>query len=282
MTPTGTPSSGYDANVTPPPCPASTSGSWLVDGDVKLPTLEQAVTRSSTGTKSTGSITGSSSSSGKGSSSPSISTSASGNSTGQGVLGGSSGSGLSTGAKAGIAVGIVLAVLIAAVIAFLIWRRQRNSTNKPATALDLSPEGKEVGSPPPKAEVIQKLELDSTSEQEMHANPSGEHFSTVIPVELGSSPLSESHQSGSVLTPSELSTIPPTRELSSASPSKLSQPRFHDVPCLIARHQLPGPMHPGKMRAFLQQMGNKKQKQLLLSPRMRETTNCGGQKMKSE
>ncbi|KAI9648266.1 hypothetical protein NHQ30_002898 [Ciborinia camelliae] len=63
LTPTGVASSAYSPNVTPPACPASTSGGWLVDGDVKLPSIGQ---KEATGTattsgsaSSTGSATGS-------------------------------------------------------------------------------------------------------------------------------------------------------------------------------------------------------------------------------
>jgi hypothetical protein len=54
----------------------------------------------------------------------------------------------------------------------------------------------------------------------MHADSSRQDLSAVVPVELGSSPRSKSHQAGGLVTPSELSTIPPTPEVSSASPSK--------------------------------------------------------------
>ena len=60
-TPTGVASSDYTPNLTPPACPSSTAGGWLVDGDVKLPSVgqtEQTSGASSTGT-STASATGS-------------------------------------------------------------------------------------------------------------------------------------------------------------------------------------------------------------------------------
>lgn len=59
LTPTGVASSAYSPTLTPPACPASTSGGWLVDGDVSLPSLGQTqqtgsatATASSTGTSS--------------------------------------------------------------------------------------------------------------------------------------------------------------------------------------------------------------------------------------
>ncbi|ESZ98112.1 glycoside hydrolase family 72 protein [Sclerotinia borealis F-4128] len=64
LTPTGVASSAYSPTVTPPACPASTSGGWLVDGDVKLPSIGQkeatsTATTTSGSTTSTGSATGS-------------------------------------------------------------------------------------------------------------------------------------------------------------------------------------------------------------------------------
>ncbi|TAQ86320.1 hypothetical protein B7494_g5359 [Chlorociboria aeruginascens] len=41
LTPAGVASSAYSPDITTPACPASTSGGWLVDGDVKLPSLGQ-------------------------------------------------------------------------------------------------------------------------------------------------------------------------------------------------------------------------------------------------
>lgn len=110
--------------------------------------------------------------------------------------------------------GMVLTVLIATVIALFFWRRRKDYKDKTTITLYLSPEGKEVSSPP------LKLKLDSTSVQELHEDPARQNPPTVIPAELGSSPLSESYQAGSVVIPSELSIIPPTPVLSSASSSK--------------------------------------------------------------
>jgi len=49
LTPTGVASSAYSASITAPPCPASTDGGWLVDGNVKLPSVGQ--------TQATGTLT---------------------------------------------------------------------------------------------------------------------------------------------------------------------------------------------------------------------------------
>ncbi|KAA8574827.1 hypothetical protein EYC84_004072 [Monilinia fructicola] len=64
LTPTGVASSAYSPTLTPPACPASTSGGWLVDGDVKLPSIGQkevtgTATTTSGSISSTGSATGS-------------------------------------------------------------------------------------------------------------------------------------------------------------------------------------------------------------------------------
>jgi hypothetical protein len=58
LTPTGTPSSEYTPNVTPPACPASTAGGWLVDPSAKLPTINQVLITS--GATATGTAAGSS------------------------------------------------------------------------------------------------------------------------------------------------------------------------------------------------------------------------------
>jgi len=60
--PTGVASSAYTPSITPPACPSSTAGGWLVNGNVALPSigqvLETATTASTTGTP-TGTATGS-------------------------------------------------------------------------------------------------------------------------------------------------------------------------------------------------------------------------------
>jgi len=50
LTPKGVAASAYSPNVTPPACPSSTAGGWLVDGDVKLPSVGQTQQLSATGT----------------------------------------------------------------------------------------------------------------------------------------------------------------------------------------------------------------------------------------
>ncbi|PQE33923.1 glycoside hydrolase family 72 protein [Rutstroemia sp. NJR-2017a WRK4] len=58
LTPTGVASSAYSPTLTPPACPSSTAGGWLVDGDVSLPSIGQKeVTGTATATSSTASGT---------------------------------------------------------------------------------------------------------------------------------------------------------------------------------------------------------------------------------
>jgi len=60
--PAGIASSNYSPTLTPPACPSSTAGGWLVDGDVKLPSVGQTQQLSTTGaspTTETGTPTGS-------------------------------------------------------------------------------------------------------------------------------------------------------------------------------------------------------------------------------
>ncbi|KAE8441033.1 hypothetical protein EG329_006097 [Mollisiaceae sp. DMI_Dod_QoI] len=61
LTPAGVASSAYSPSLTPPACPSSTSGGWLVDGNVKLPSVGQTLSTSSSGAaaSSTGTATGS-------------------------------------------------------------------------------------------------------------------------------------------------------------------------------------------------------------------------------
>ena len=59
LTPAGTPSSAYSPSLTAPSCPASTSGGWLVDGAVALPTIGQVLTTGAGGETNTGSATAS-------------------------------------------------------------------------------------------------------------------------------------------------------------------------------------------------------------------------------
>ncbi|KAG9229788.1 Glucanosyltransferase-domain-containing protein [Amylocarpus encephaloides] len=73
LNPTGVASSDYKPTMTPPPCPASTAGGWLVDGNVALPSLGQtqqtgtatAATATSTGTAANPSSTKAGASGGK-------------------------------------------------------------------------------------------------------------------------------------------------------------------------------------------------------------------------
>jgi hypothetical protein len=57
LTPTGVASSAYAPTLTPPACPSSTPGGWLVDGDVKLPSIGQTLSTGSAGAASTGTAT---------------------------------------------------------------------------------------------------------------------------------------------------------------------------------------------------------------------------------
>jgi len=62
LTPTGVAMSAYTPDVTPPACPASTAGAWLVDGNVVLPSVGQTqATGTATNADATGSPTGSAS-----------------------------------------------------------------------------------------------------------------------------------------------------------------------------------------------------------------------------
>jgi 1,3-beta-glucanosyltransferase GAS1 len=56
LSPTGVKESTYSPTNTPPPCPSSTPGGWLVNGNVPLPTLGQTYTA---GANPTGAPTGS-------------------------------------------------------------------------------------------------------------------------------------------------------------------------------------------------------------------------------
>ncbi|MAD84552.1 MAG: hypothetical protein CL912_16460 [Deltaproteobacteria bacterium] len=170
LTPTGTPLPSYDIRTvtTTLGCPSSTASIWSVNGEVSLPTLGRAVvnTRSSSSSSrsSTASLTGLPKLSGVKSSAISSSTSPGlSDDTSKALVDSSSNSGLSTGAIAGIAVGVVLLIVIAAVIAFLLWLRRKK--RQPQVTLDLTPEGLEVGSPPPKHELDSNAILEKFSEQ---------------------------------------------------------------------------------------------------------------------
>jgi 1,3-beta-glucanosyltransferase GAS1 len=60
LTPTGVASSAYaTGTLTPPACPTSTPGGWLVDGDVKLPSIGQTLSTDASGAAATGTPTSS-------------------------------------------------------------------------------------------------------------------------------------------------------------------------------------------------------------------------------
>ncbi|KAE8443658.1 hypothetical protein EG329_001516 [Mollisiaceae sp. DMI_Dod_QoI] len=237
LTPTGTPSSSYTPNLTPPSCPSSTASGWLINGNAALPTLNEAAvstrktasstaTTSSAGTSSAGSTksTGAAGKSGTATGLPTLSTSKAKTKKAR--------SGIATGAIAGIAVGVVALIFLAALGAFLLWRRHHKQQTAPP--LDLTPEGLEVGEPPPKPELdsnvvvenpvgehLAKPELPDTSSilapniRELHSNPAAT-TSTLGPAEMGNSPISK--HIVSIGHTSELSTTPLTPKTDSVQP----------------------------------------------------------------
>jgi len=60
LTPTGTASSAYTPSLSPPACPTSTAGGWLVNGDVALPSLGQTLSTDASGAVVTATATTSS------------------------------------------------------------------------------------------------------------------------------------------------------------------------------------------------------------------------------
>jgi hypothetical protein len=56
--PKGVASSAYTPSITPPVCPSSTAGGWLVNGNVALPSLGQVLQATTTGASATGTATG--------------------------------------------------------------------------------------------------------------------------------------------------------------------------------------------------------------------------------
>lgn len=58
LNPTGVLSSNYKPSLTPPPCPSSTAGGWLVEGNVKLPSVGQTQQTGSATAVSTATPTG--------------------------------------------------------------------------------------------------------------------------------------------------------------------------------------------------------------------------------
>lgn len=97
LTPTGTPSSAYTPNLTPPACPSSTAGGWLVNGNVKLPSIGETQVISTSG--ATASATGTATATGS---------AASPTSTKGGASGGKEIAGMSTG-------------LVAVMLGFMYW-----------------------------------------------------------------------------------------------------------------------------------------------------------------
>ena len=53
LSPTGVASAAYSPSLTPPACPSSTAGGWLVDGNVPLPSVGQTQQISGSGASST-------------------------------------------------------------------------------------------------------------------------------------------------------------------------------------------------------------------------------------
>lgn len=58
LTPTGTPSSDYTPTITTPACPTSTASGWLVNGNVALPTLNEALASVATTTVASATTSG--------------------------------------------------------------------------------------------------------------------------------------------------------------------------------------------------------------------------------
>ncbi|KAL2062625.1 hypothetical protein VTL71DRAFT_5697 [Oculimacula yallundae] len=169
---------------TAPPCPSTTAGGWSIKGDASLPTLGRVVvnTRSSTSSTSTtrSSLLGLPTLSGRktttsGSSSSTPSGTSNGASSSENVV--LSDSGLTTGAIAGIAVGAFLLIVITTTLAFLLWRHRKKRDSQPN--LDLTPEGLEVGSPPPKHELDSNAILEKFSERQLKAELPDSHSASI-------------------------------------------------------------------------------------------------------
>jgi hypothetical protein len=110
LNPTGVQEAAYTPSLSPPACPAYTSGAWLVNPDTPLPTVGQAVVQSSGDSSSA--TTGSSGSSGATSTGKSSSGASSTRASGSGSSSGSAAasSGTSSGAAAASSGGAARAV----------------------------------------------------------------------------------------------------------------------------------------------------------------------------
>jgi len=170
LTPTGTPSSLYTITDITSACPSFASSTWLLSGDVPLPTLFKAVLPGSTSSVSAASPT----------TSPDVETP-------------DPGTGLSTGADIGIAIGITSFLIVVTAVGFFVWRRSKKAQHAPL--LNLNSEGLEVGEPPAK-------EMDSTSSNVYEIGSDGSREGrNASPVELGGR---STHRYAQILPPSEL------------------------------------------------------------------------------
>jgi 1,3-beta-glucanosyltransferase GAS1 len=214
LTPTGTPIMGYDiAIITPPACPTYTSTGWLVNGDVKLSTLLEAVSVTSPMSVSrskTGPTQGAPTSSSGSKAHPLVSNTS--------APDGSAKTGISTGAKAAIALGVILIFVVIILAAFLLWRRRRNIP--PKGPLNLSAEGLEVGMAPPKQEHDSPSISTEEAHTESHTHASEIGSPIIISAELRNSTPSQPHPDSSISNTAELSAIPATQKVGSASPAK--------------------------------------------------------------
>jgi hypothetical protein len=211
LTPVGTPSSLYAPNVTPPTCPGFTSSGWLVNGDVPLPTLNNAkISIRTTSSTTTGADNTNSSSA---QTSSLAATGAVGNGSSENTS--TNNGGLSTGAIVGIVVGVAIPVTISTIAAFLLWRRRSKQGSSPA--LDLSPDGLEVAatSEPQSISEGAKHETSNASSVALGGGLASDNAVTTStgPLEMGQSPMSSRPISS---IPSELSTTPMSPRIVSA------------------------------------------------------------------
>ena len=131
---------------------------------------------------------------------------------------GSANTGTSTGAKAAIALGVILLFVVITLAAFLLWRRRRNIP--PNEPLNLSAEGLEVGMAPPKQEHDSPSISTQEAHTESHTHASEIGSPIIISAELRNSTPSQPHPDSSISTTAELSAIPATQKVGSASPAK--------------------------------------------------------------